>query len=1303
MYRSQGTASSPDLATLVRKAKERGTTYDRSKDAREQNKDPAPPLPSSSSSSTGTSTTRPRSSTQSPGTARLRRADHPVPASPTIYDWAGSPKPKVPAKDYGTIKPSMHNPKSMRSKTTAFFGRMLGQGTVRDRSQRMDLPSPTSLSSSMTIPALSSSSSSIPTPAREGRRLPIKSPVKDVFGDALAPTPTPNMGKPLPPIQNGRSTSDDFDADDHSFVQVEQPSQYIEDPPVALSSKTITKSTVRRLPELPSINATKRRSMSVSEFELKQAMAQASSSTPLPESSPVKDRKPRRPEEKRSWDSRINGMITDLKGELSQLESISSGSLDLKDPSTPARRAALHRAQTDSPTASSRRTTLDSLASSPGPSTPVVKLDPPASQEGAAGSQRSSQENAEILDITDVPPRTTSLQTPPRHRSGSNSTESWRHGMGKNVPRTMRSYTADAPSAVAAGNHQAANSRLRVQHRSAASSSEPSLISAGDEGGRTCKHRFVSPLMSIKAQHELAQSELSLNRYASNPSLGKSDETSGDMEARGKELAARCYREDETFLPREKIAEWLGGQSPINAVALRYYMDYFDFSGLRLDNAFRKLCGKLYLKAETQQVDRILEQFSIRYHECNPDNLFGKASVVHATTYSLLLLNTDLHVADLATRMSRSQFVRNTLEAILMDLRHERSPGGISTPDLVDDASSIRDGSDTNTTAGTPQPRQKRSGSIASWNSVTRDVMASPGASMKSYPVSVQGDAQDPASLSNSTASVPMGSGSGVGGGSSGMGSSSGVGSSSDGRVGRNSSSVSVVYNRAWEAEMEILLKDIYNAVKTQQILQPLGSSLAARSSTSSLTPGTPMMRHRAGGRQPDRLATLKRGSIRGLSTLLGAQAGVSPYSSNSSIDGRVSPSPSFASHEAFLAPTLGFASNLSHTIIREAQEDDDRSHHSQDSISTDISITDEELALLGAPWAKEGMLCRKHYWEATGKKSKSRNWMDVFVVIQKGELNMFVFGEHHGGGSSVVGGGNWLENAQPVGTIQLAHSLAHALPPPGYNRERPHCMVLTLANGGVYFFQAGTEELVNEWVSTCNYWAARQSKEPLAGGVSNMEYGWNRVVEMATHGRSMSEDQNTRENDTMSVRSGRSTRSKFGRKDNAATMRTSPWSDRVFINDWKPPMPSTVPSSHDEEAQLDALKKHVAALKNDLKGHNNLREPMTALYQPRSANATRAQNNWEKKSQYLLTEIVKYESYIESLQSAMALRLKKRGEKALDKALSQPDPSEEITGSKWKGYPDQETIMESEEPPATPTVSQHHHRRETAEGRASG
>jgi len=529
----------------------------------------------------------------------------------------------------------------------------------------------------------------------------------------------------------------------------------------------------------------------------------------------------------------------------------------------------------------------------------------------------------------------------------------------------------------------------------------------------------------------------------------------------------------------------------------------------------------------------------------------------------------------------------------------------------------------------------------------------------------------------------------------------------------KSASMSTLLTDKTWETDMEGLLKDIYNAVKAQQILQPSGAMLAARGSTSSLSPGTAhvMGRNRSYRGAQDRFTTLKRGSIRGLQTIIGVPIpGQSPYSSNSSVDGRTSPSPSFAtslnenvqsSMAAFLTPSLGFASNLSHTIIKESREDEVNSIDSHDSSSTTISISDEELALLGAPWAKEGMLCRKQYWESSGKRSKSKNWMDVFVVIQKGELNMFLFGEHGGGSSGVVGGGNWLDNAQSVGNVPLAHSLAHALPPPGYNRQRPHCMVLTLASGGVYFFQAGTEELVNEWVSTCNYWAARTSKEPLSGGVSNMEYGWNRVVDSSPHGRSMTEADTTFDRtDTMSIRSAKSNKSKFnGWREGAATVRatSSPWADRTFINDWKPPMPPSVASTSDEETQLEALQKYVSTLKRELQDHNELRQPMMSLYAPRSANGTKALANWEKKSQYLLTEIVKYESYIDSLQSAMALRLKKRGEKALERALSGASHEEALSNAKgkWRGRPEEDTILEADEP----SISSQFHRREMAEG----
>ena len=38
---------------------------------------------------------------------------------------------------------------------------------------------------------------------------------------------------------------------------------------------------------------------------------------------------------------------------------------------------------------------------------------------------------------------------------------------------------------------------------------------------------------------------------------------------------------------------------------------------------------------------------------------------MHAVAYSLLLLNTDLHVAEISSHMSRTQFVRNTMSAVM--------------------------------------------------------------------------------------------------------------------------------------------------------------------------------------------------------------------------------------------------------------------------------------------------------------------------------------------------------------------------------------------------------------------------------------------------------------------------------------------------------------------------------------------------------------------------------------------------------------------------------------------------------------
>lgn len=176
-----------------------------------------------------------------------------------------------------------------------------------------------------------------------------------------------------------------------------------------------------------------------------------------------------------------------------------------------------------------------------------------------------------------------------------------------------------------------------------------------------------------------------------------------------------------------------------------------------------------------------------------PYNIFVSSAsrhgigVVHAVAYSLLLLNTDLHVAELTTRMSRAQFVRNTLFTIQIQLQPNRSVQG-STSDLVQsdrDADSIRapgsEGSDIGTS--TLRSQAKRSDSITSWNSITRD------AALANLFVGSPAAGNIAPLPNDSSASVTASATSGT-------------------EVKTPSTLVSsVVYDRNWESDMESLLK----------------------------------------------------------------------------------------------------------------------------------------------------------------------------------------------------------------------------------------------------------------------------------------------------------------------------------------------------------------------------------------------------------------------------------------------------------------------------------------------------------------
>ncbi|KAI9248246.1 hypothetical protein BDA99DRAFT_231468 [Phascolomyces articulosus] len=85
----------------------------------------------------------------------------------------------------------------------------------------------------------------------------------------------------------------------------------------------------------------------------------------------------------------------------------------------------------------------------------------------------------------------------------------------------------------------------------------------------------------------------------------------------------------------------------------------FDFRGDAIDMALRKLLAKAHLPKEAQQIDRAMEDFAKRYHECNPD-LTDNSDPIYAVAFSLLLLHTDAHNKNVRQKMNKDTFIMRT-------------------------------------------------------------------------------------------------------------------------------------------------------------------------------------------------------------------------------------------------------------------------------------------------------------------------------------------------------------------------------------------------------------------------------------------------------------------------------------------------------------------------------------------------------------------------------------------------------------------------------------------------------------------
>ena len=278
----------------------------------------------------------------------------------------------------------------------------------------------------------------------------------------------------------------------------------------------------------------KRRSMSVGEVDLKKAAN--SSLAPVP---PPPSAREKRSEESTGWDSTIRGILSDLS-KLDQDNTTPTDKLDLRLPSTSAQRPARLRMRSAEPATSASQPDNRQATSSPPPMmkpNPTIVAYAPDTDE--ASVRRGNADPPEVIVSGRLPPLIGAS-----HRAFTHPQRPF-PGTG-NRPLGPRSASSVHTSLEA-------RDRLLAHPRSTAFSSEPSLLPANANA--------VSPPLSALSQQDLSSTNLPFRRL---PSDGLSPE---EVEARGKECARRAWEEDEEFLAKERIAEWLGGM---------YVLTFFD-------------------------------------------------------------------------------------------------------------------------------------------------------------------------------------------------------------------------------------------------------------------------------------------------------------------------------------------------------------------------------------------------------------------------------------------------------------------------------------------------------------------------------------------------------------------------------------------------------------------------------------------------------------------------------------------------------------------------------------------------------
>jgi len=112
-------------------------------------------------------------------------------------------------------------------------------------------------------------------------------------------------------------------------------------------------------------------------------------------------------------------------------------------------------------------------------------------------------------------------------------------------------------------------------------------------------------------------------------------------------------------IDKKELGEYLSKRG--SEALLSAFLDTFDFSGIRLDEALRQMFNSFRLPGEAQLIERIVTLFAQKYLATPDTDDIADTDSAYVLTYAVIMLNTDQHNPNVRgqNRMAPTDFARN--------------------------------------------------------------------------------------------------------------------------------------------------------------------------------------------------------------------------------------------------------------------------------------------------------------------------------------------------------------------------------------------------------------------------------------------------------------------------------------------------------------------------------------------------------------------------------------------------------------------------------------------------------------------